>query len=66
MRAAIGDRLHVRGRVVGTPEQTVEIIEIRGEDGAPPYLVRHGDGHQALVFPGPDASVEHPQEPEGR
>jgi hypothetical protein len=66
MRAAIGDRLHVRGRVVGTPEQTAEIIEIRGEDGAPPYLVRHGDGHQALVIPGPDASVEHPRESEGR
>jgi hypothetical protein len=61
MRAAVGDRLHVRGRVVGMPDQTVEIIEIRGENGAPPYLVRHEDGREALVFPGQDASVEHPQ-----
>ena len=60
MRAAVGDRLHVHGRVVGVPDQTSEIIEVRGQDGAPPYLVRHGDGHEALVFPGTDALVEHP------
>ena len=59
MRAVVGDRLHVHGRVVGTHDQTSVIIEIRGENGAPPYLVRHEDGHEALVFPGPDASVEH-------
>ena len=58
MRAEVGDRLHVHGRAVGTPDQLSEILEVRGVDGAPPYLVRHGDGHEALVFPGPDASVE--------
>jgi len=61
MHAVIGDRLHVRGRVVGTTGQMSEIIEIRGRDGAPPYLVRHDDGREALVFPGADASVEHPK-----
>ena len=61
MHAAVGDRLHVHGRVVGAADQTSEIIEIRGQDGEPPYLVRHPDGSEALVFPGPDASVEHPQ-----
>jgi hypothetical protein len=25
------------------------------------YLVRFGDGHTALVFPGPDAIIEHPR-----
>ena len=60
MRAHVGDRLHVRGRVVGTSDQTSEIIEIRGRDGAPPSLIRHDDGHEALVFPGADASVEQP------
>jgi len=60
MRAVVGDRLHVHGRVVGTPDQTSEIIEIRGPDGTPPYLVRHDDGHETLVFPGTDALVEHP------
>ena len=62
MHAAVGDRLHVRGRAVGDPERTAEIIEIRGPDGSPPYLVRHDDGHEVLVYPGADASVEHPQE----
>ena len=60
MRAVVGDRLLVHGRVAGTPDHTSEIIEVRGRDGTPPYLVRHDDGHQALVFPGSDASVEHP------
>jgi hypothetical protein len=63
MRAAVGDRLHVHGRVVGQREQTAEIMEIRGQDGSPPYFVRYDDGHEALVVPGPDASVEHPQSP---
>ena len=60
MRAEVGDRLHIHSRVVGAPDQKSEIIEVRGEDGAPPYLVRRDDGHEALVFPGPDATVEHP------
>lgn len=62
MQAVVGDRLHVHGRAVGSPDQSAEIIEIRGQDGAPPYRVRHQDGHETLVFPGPDALVEHPQE----
>ena len=60
MKAEIGDRLHVHSRTVGTTDQTSQIIEIRGQDGAPPYLVRRDDGHEALVFPGADATVEHP------
>jgi hypothetical protein len=60
MRAEVGDRLHVHGRTVGSPDHTAEILEIRGADGGPPYLVRHDDGHEALVVPGGDATVEHP------
>lgn len=37
-----------------------EIIEVKGPGGTPPYLVRFEDGHQGLVFPGPDAVVEPP------
>ena len=29
--------------------------------GSRPYLVRFDDGHTALVFPGPDAIIEHPR-----
>jgi hypothetical protein len=63
MRAVVGDRLHVHGRAVGAPDHTSEIIEIRGQDGGPPYLIRHDNGQVALVFPGTDASVEHPAAP---
>jgi hypothetical protein len=59
MQAAIGDRFCVRGNIVGQPERTGEIIEVRGAGGEPPYLVRFDDGHTSLVFPGPDAIVEH-------
>lgn len=58
MHATIGDRLHVHGRNVGTPDHLAEIIEVRGTDGSPPYLVRYPDGHETLVFPGPDCVVE--------
>jgi hypothetical protein len=59
VQAKVGDRLCVHGRTVGQVDQYVEIIEVRGQDGGPPYLVRHEDGHETVVFPGPDAVVEH-------
>jgi hypothetical protein len=43
----------------------VEIVEVRGADGGPPYLVRYEDGHEAVVFPGPDAVVEPAKDPAG-
>jgi hypothetical protein len=58
MQAAVGDRLHVHGKVVGQAEHAGEIVEVHGSGGAPPYLVRFDDGHTRLVFPGPDAIVE--------
>jgi hypothetical protein len=58
MRAQVGDHLHVHGRTVGNADRVGEIVEVRGEDGGPPYLVRFEDGHETLVFPGPDATVE--------
>jgi hypothetical protein len=61
MQAAVGDRLHVHANIVGHPERTGEIVEVRGAGGEPPYLVRFDDGHTALVFPGPDAIIEHPR-----
>ena len=57
MRAQVGDQLVVEGRTTNVPQQRGEVIEVRGEDGAPPYLVRWEDGHEALTFPGSDAHV---------
>lgn len=60
MFASVGDRLVVHGRHVDDPVRDAEILEVRGKDGQPPYLVRWGDtGHEGLVFPGPDATVQH-------
>jgi hypothetical protein len=58
MHALVGDRLHVHSRVVGIEERLGEILEVRGSEGAPPYLVRFADGHEGLVYPGPDCLVE--------
>jgi hypothetical protein len=60
MHAKVGDRLVIRGHRVGDPVRDAEILEVRHEDGSPPYLVRWSDtGHEGLVFPGPDAEVRH-------
>jgi len=58
MRAQLGDTLHTHASHTDTPDQWGRIIEIRGPDGAPPYVIELPDGHIRLVFPGPDAVVE--------
>lgn len=57
MRASAGDRIVVHGRTVDTADRSGEVLEARGADGGPPFLVRFADGHQGLVFPGPDVQV---------
>ena len=60
MKAYVGDRIVVKGHHIGDAERDGEVLEVRGPDGGPPYLVRWGDtGHTALFFPGPDAWVQH-------
>ncbi|MER6301430.1 DUF1918 domain-containing protein [Kitasatospora sp. NPDC001539] len=58
MHAVVGDQLHIHSRSVGMVDQKGEIIEVRGANGEPPYVVRFGDGHESLIFPGPDCNVE--------
>ncbi len=59
MQASVGDRLVVHGLHVDDPERAGEILEVHGKDGGPPYVVHWDDGHEGLVFPGPDATVKH-------
>ncbi|GAA4381818.1 DUF1918 domain-containing protein [Nocardioides caricicola] len=60
MFATVGDRLIVRSAQVGGPVRDGEIVEVRHEDGSPPYVVRWSDtGREALVYPGDDAVVHH-------
>ncbi len=58
MQASVGDRILVHGNVVGQADRQGEIIEVRGPGGSPPYVVRFDDGHETLVYPGPDAIIE--------
>jgi hypothetical protein len=58
MQATIGDRLHVHSNSVGTTDRVGEILEVRGPNGGPPYRVRYADGHESLVYPGPDCVIE--------
>ncbi|ASO22693.1 hypothetical protein FHR81_005241 [Actinoalloteichus hoggarensis] len=58
MHAAVGDQIHLHGRVVGQPDRFAEIREVRGSNGEPPYLVVYPDGTEALVYPGPDCEIE--------
>jgi hypothetical protein len=60
MRAAVGDHVTVPGRHVGEAERHGEVIEVRGADGGPPYLVRWSDGHEGLVVPGAEMRFSHP------
>jgi hypothetical protein len=61
MQATIGDRICIHGNVVGHPDKNGEIVEVHGRHGEPPYLVKFDDGHTRLIFPGPDAVIEHPE-----
>lgn len=60
LHAAVGDRLVIHGHHVGDIERDGEILEVLGEDGGPPYLVRWSDdGHVSRAYPGSDAYVAH-------
>jgi hypothetical protein len=59
VRASKGDRLVVHGRIAGQSDHVVEIVEVLGPDGAPPYRVRAENGHESVMSPGPDSVVEH-------
>ena len=59
MRAKPGDRLVIKGHRVGHTDSEAEILEVRGENGEPPYRVRWvSDGRESVVYPGADALIE--------
>jgi hypothetical protein len=52
--------IEVRRRDVDDMVRRGEVLEIRGEDGAPPYLMQWDDSpHQCIYFPGSDAVLRH-------
>lgn len=62
MRVAAGDLLLIKGRHAGEPDLRVRVVETHGANGRPPWRVRWGDeGHEGLLFPGPEAAIEYPE-----
>jgi len=59
MQANKGDRLRSHGRTVGEHDKVGRIVEVLGPHGEPPYRVRHEDGHESIMLPGPDSVVQH-------
>jgi hypothetical protein len=55
MRAKPGDHIILAPPTIDGPLREGEVIETRGEDGQPPYVVKWSDGHEALLYPGPGA-----------
>lgn len=53
MRAHVGDRIILAGENVDQPTRDGRILEVRGDDDGPPFLVEWSDGHTGLIFPGP-------------
>ena len=52
LRATVGDRLVIKRHRVGEPGRDAEILEVRGRDGQPPYVVRWSDdGRIGYVLP---------------
>lgn len=62
MRATIGDLVHTHGVTSEEGQHTGKIVEVRGANDGPPYLVRFSDGEERLIYPGPNTVVE-PQRP---
>lgn len=57
MHANVGDRLVVEGHTAEEHRREGQVLEARGADGGPPFVVKWDDGHEGLVFPGPDAHI---------
>lgn len=59
IKASPGDRVIVHGHHQGEHARDGEILEVHGEDGGPPYLVRWEDGRVSSLYPGSDVLIEH-------
>ncbi|MFF9038991.1 DUF1918 domain-containing protein [Streptomyces sp. NPDC014892] len=64
MEAHVGDQLVIESTTSGATRRDGEIVGLHHEDGTPPYDVRWSDTNEVtLVFPGPDAHVNHLEHP---
>lgn len=60
MKAHVGDMIEVRGRHVDDVPRRGQVLEVRGPDGRPPYVMQWDDSpHVSIYYPGSDAHVCH-------
>ena len=58
VEARVGDRIVVRSTHQGEAERTGRVLEVRGEGGGPPYVVRWDpDGHTGVFYPAGTCAV---------
>lgn len=55
MRARPGDRIVLAARHTGQPTRDGWVVEARGPDDGPPFVVEWSDGRTGLVYRGPGA-----------
>jgi hypothetical protein len=60
MDAHVGDRIIVESNKVGGARKTGEVREVIDGAGGKHYRVGWEDGHESIVFPSSDASVDTP------
>ncbi len=64
MHARKGDHIVIAGHWFGEPDRDGEVLEVRGPDGGPPYLVRWGESEdETLLFPHYAVGIRHAQPP---
>jgi hypothetical protein len=52
MKAHLEQRI-IEASTLDAPTRDGDVLEVGGDDGHPPYLVRWTDGHLGLLQPGP-------------
>ncbi|MHA6794543.1 DUF1918 domain-containing protein [Pseudonocardia bannensis] len=57
MRAAIGDEIVINTVTLDQPPRRGEVLEVLGADETSHYRVRWQDGHESILYPGPDSMV---------
>ncbi len=58
MQARVGDRIVVHSTHQGEADRTGRVLEVRGQDGGPPYVVRWDpDGHTGVFYPAGTCAV---------
>jgi Rv2632c-like/Domain of unknown function (DUF1918) len=58
MRARPGDRIVIASTTINQAVRDGQVLEARGPDGGPPYLVRWSDGHEGVIYPGVGATIQ--------